>query len=108
MDKQLTFEEVYEAYKNSRDKVMLIDGVKYFKIIEKHKIYNHQIIIIPIDALCAKGNIIKDEKGNVFTVENLATYSFRNNIPDWYLKTVSVVLRDIAIDKIGDYVTLVE
>lgn len=108
MDKQLTFEKVYEAYISSKDNVMLIDGVKYFKIIEKNKIGNHQIIVIPIDVFHAKGNIMKDEKGNVFTIRNLATYSFRNNIPDWYLKTASVVLKDIAIDKIGDYVTLVE
>ena len=108
MDKQPTFEKVYEAYKSSRDKVMLIDGVKYFKIIEKNKIGNLQIIVIPIDVFCAKGNIMKDEKENVFTVVNLATYLFSDNIPDCYLKTASVVLKDIAIDKIADYVTLVE
>ena len=38
MEIQPTFEKVYEAYKMSNDKVTLIDGIPYFKIIEKQKI----------------------------------------------------------------------
>ncbi len=108
MDKQSTMEKIYEAYKSSSDKIITIDGVEYFKIIEKSKIGNYEIIVIPMDIFHAKGNILKDEKGNIFSIGNPSTYSFRDRIPEWYFKTASVLLKDISIDKIGNYVTLVE
>ena len=39
---------------------------------------------------------------------NSATYSFKTKIPEWYIKTATVMLKDTTIYKIGDYVSLVE
>lgn len=30
------FEKIYETYKSNNDNVIVIDGIKYFKIIEKY------------------------------------------------------------------------
>lgn len=108
MEIQSAFEKVYEAYKISNDKTIFIDGIEYFKIIEKQKIGEYESIVIPIDVFYTKGNILKDEKGNKFTVDNPATYSFKTKIPEWYIKTATVMLKDTTIYKIGDYVSLVE
>ena len=108
MEKQSNFEKIYKSYKMSSDKVLIINGVEYFKIIEKNKVDNYQIIVIPMNVFYAKGNRLKDEKGNIFTVGNPATYSFREDIPKWYIETASVMLKDTTIDKIGDYVALAE
>ncbi len=107
MEIQSAFEKVYEAYKISDDKTIFIDGIEYFKIIAKQKIAKYESIVIPTDVFYIKENILKDEKGNIFTVENPATYSFKTKIPEWYIKTVTVMLKDTTIDKIGDYVSLV-
>lgn len=108
MEIQLAFEKVYETYKISNDKTIFIDGIEYFKIIEKQKIGECESIVIPIDVFYTKGNVLKDEKGNKFTVDNPATYSFKTKIPEWYIKAVTVILKDNTICKIGDYVSLVE
>ena len=47
-------------------------------------------------------------EGNIFTVESPATYSFKTKISEWYIKTVTVMLKDTMLDKMGDYVSLVE
>ena len=52
--------------------------------------------------------ILKDEKGNKFTVDNPATYSFKTKIPEWYIKTATVMLKDTTTYKIGDYVSLLK
>ena len=50
--------------------------------------------------------VIKDELGNVFQVGNPAHMSFRGEIPEWYLRTVSLVVQDVSINEIGEYVHL--
>lgn len=105
---ETNFEKVYEAYKVSNNKVIIINGVEYFRIIEKNKICNYQMIVIPNNIFSTVGNRLKDEMGNIFTVGNPVHYSFKDRIPEWYLKTVSVMVKDTTINKIGEYVTLVK
>ncbi|MBO5338049.1 MAG: hypothetical protein J6A94_13075 [Lachnospiraceae bacterium] len=52
------------------------------------------------------GNILRDELGNIFEVGSPTHYSFKGEIPEWYLETVSLILKGIKIDKVGDYVRL--
>lgn len=108
MEIQSAFEKVYEAYKISDDKTIFIEGIEYFKIISKQKIGKYETVVIPNDVFYTKGNTLKDEKGNIFTVDSPVTYAFKTKIPEWYMKTVTVMLKDTTSDKIGDYISLVE
>lgn len=80
--------DVYEEYKTSNDKVIIIDGREYFRIIEKSKVAGFDIITLLNEVFKEKGNTLQDELGNVFEVGNPTHSSFRGEIPEWYLKTV--------------------
>lgn len=108
MREMTNFEKIYETYKSSNDKVIVIDEVKYFKIIEKYDVCGFQIIAIPNDVLNTAGNILKDDLGNIFTIGNPVHYTFKDNIPEWYFETSHVTLKDTTVDKIGEYITLVQ
>ena len=108
MDKQKNFAEIYEAYKADGDKVIVIEGVEYFKVIQKKKVNVYEIIALPNEVFYTKGDVLIDELGNKFTVGSPVHFSFKGEIPEWYLKTVSVVIRDMSIKDIGDYVSLVQ
>ena len=102
------FEKIYETYKSNNDNVIVIDGIKYFKIIEKYDVCGFQIIAIPNDVLNTAGNMLKDDLGNIFTIGNPVHYKFKDNIPEWYFETSHVMLKDTTVDKIGEYITLVQ
>ncbi len=107
MKGKTNFDEIYETYKLDIDKVKFIDGVKYFRIIDKNKIHHYQIIALPKEVFNISGNTLRDDKGNKFTVGSPVHYSFRGKVPNWYLETTHVLLDGISIDEIGEYVTLI-
>ena len=107
MKDKSNFEEIYEAYKLRIDKVKIIDGVKYYKIIDKNKIYHYQIIVLPNEVFNVSGNILRDDKGIKFKVGSPMHYSFKGSVPNWYFETVHVLLEGVSIDEIGEYVTLI-
>jgi len=102
------FIDVYEEYKMREDKVIVLNGEKYFRIIEKSKVAGFEIIALPNEVFIEKGNILRDELGNIFEVGSPTHCSFKGEIPEWYLETVSLILKGIKIDKVGDYVRLVK
>lgn len=102
--KRRTLDELYNEYKNRNDKIITLEGKKYFKIIEVSRIAGFTVIVLPNVALEGKGNTFQDEKGNIFHVGSPAHYSFKEKIPEWYLETVSLIVKDINRDELGDYV----
>lgn len=108
MQNKSNFTKLYENYKRKDDKVLMIEGERYFKIIKKEKIVGLEIITLPNEVFDYFGNTLKDECGNIFQVGNAVHFSFRNEIPEWYLKTVSVVLKNITISELGEYVHFIK
>lgn len=106
MQSRRNIEDLYEEYKLRQDKEKDINGEKYFRIITKEKVAGLEIIVLPNEVFNKPGNALKDELGNVFQVGNPAHMSFRGEIPEWYLRTVSLVVQDVSINEIGEYVHL--
>lgn len=107
MKEKVKFKDLYNSYKLSNDTIKIINGVKYFKIIDKEKVNNFEIIILPNEVFNKSGDILKDNKGNIFRLGNVLNYSFKGKVPRWYFETSHVILEDISIDKIGNYVTMI-
>ena len=102
---KLNFEEIYNNYKLSNDTIKIIDGITYFKIIDRNKVSGFNIIALPNEKFTEPITKVHDNKGNVIEIGKPITYSFRDNIPDWYMETVHVLVNNISIDEIGEYVT---
>ncbi len=109
MDAKSEMEILYEQYLTMEDKVVEIDGVKYYKIIAKERVPLRDglvVVCLPnsfIDSTKIR-NVI-DENGNTFALGNAARYSFKGMIPRWYLETVTIEVYDVHdIDEIGQFV----
>ena len=104
-------EIAYENYLQSDDIEVEIDGVKFYKIITKEKVpVRDGIVTICVSRKMFIGNennTILDENGKKFSISSPAFYSFRGEIPRWYLDTFTVVVNDISEENdIGSYITL--
>lgn len=108
MKKRRKFVDVYEEYKIRDDKVIIINGEEYFRIIEKSRRGGFELISVPREVFKEEGRILQDELGNIFEAGSPSHCSFREEIPEWYLKTVLLTVKGIGIDKIGQYVRLVK
>ncbi len=106
MQNKESFEVLYEEYKLRDDNIKEIDGETYFRIIKKDRVAGFDLIVLPNEVFGQVGNTFKDELGNVFQVGNPAHMSFRGEIPEWYLRTIWLVVQGISIKGIGEYVHL--
>ena len=112
MTNKSDMEIVYENYLHSDDIEIEIDDVRYFKIIEKSKVpVRDGIVTICVPSKTFKSNennTILDESGKKFNISGPAFYSFRGNVPRWYLETLTVVVNDISDENdIGSYIALI-
>ena len=98
--------ELYDEYKNSKDKTVELDGEKYYKIIDVSKFMERNIIVLPMELFFTTSKFIKDEKGKIFELGEKVYFSFRGTIPDWYLETMQLTIDDV--DQMGNYVRQVE
>lgn len=108
MAKKSKMEIKYEEYLKSTDQVIVIDNIKYYKIISKDCVLNTVLIVVPCDFFInSKVISIIDENGKTFKLGLPVFYSFGGSIPQWYLKTVSVKVEGIHnINEIGEYFTI--
>ncbi len=111
MKEKSQMEIEYEKYLSSNVKTMEIDGVVYFKIIQKQQIPlrgGTVLICLPWEFFEDRSiNDCNDENGRRIKLGAPVHYSFREQIPEWYLKTVTVNVEDIhGVDEIGDYLSL--
>jgi hypothetical protein len=89
-----------------------IDDQIYHKIIYKDKIPLRDGIVticIPKDLFDgAKVNAIVDESGKTFELGGIVFFSFRGEIPRWYLETITVVVEGIHDEnRIGSYISVI-
>jgi len=101
-------EDIYEEYKASDDKEIVIDGETYYKIIDIYKLVDYNMIMLPSDIFRWKSSTLMDEKGNVFKVGAPMHCSFRGKAPEWYMHTLSFPIWETKPEEIGSYVRLVE
>ncbi len=103
---------IYEQYLERDDIKVEIDGRVYYRIIHKDKLsINGGLVLVMVPwELFAGGNIkqmIVDENENTVEFGSVAHYSFRRPIPQWYLKAVTLDVKNIKdMDEIGDYLAL--
>ena len=103
----------YENYLASDDKTILINGKTYYKIVYKYSLANRNnriYITIPTELLNGnKSENVIDEKGQKFILGPSVHMAFRDGIPDWYVKTLTVSIAGIdQISDIGNYLSLLE
>lgn len=104
----MNFEEIYELYKLRDDKVKIIDGIKYYKIIEKTNLLHFVIIALPKEMFTTSKTVVKDDNGNVLDLGRPAHYNFVSVAPKWYYEVYQFGLENVSLDEIGEYVTLVK
>lgn len=103
----------FENYLASDDKTILINGNTYYKIVYKysHPNRNNRIYItIPTELLIGNKSInVIDEEGREFILGPSVHMCFRDGIPEWYVKTLTVSIEGIdRISDIGNYLSLLE
>lgn len=100
-----SYVDAYQTYKECSMKSVAIKGNRYWKIIDKSKLNDFEVLILPKDIL---GRKLEDELGNLFHVSTPLMFSFKGEVPEWYQETVSVMLMDIEIKKLGEYVRVID
>lgn len=108
MQKRRKIAEVYEEYKKRSDITIVIDGEEYFRVIDRFRMAGFGTLILPNEVFKLKGTKLCDELGNTFDIGSPMHYSFRGEIPEWYKNTISLTIKGIEIDKVGEYVCLVK
>lgn len=97
--------EVYNDYIQNENNNIEFKGERYHKVICKELAFGFSLLTLPQIVFVTSSNILQDNRGKVFQVGAPCHYSFRGEIPEWYLKTVQVpLLEDIDIKEIGNYV----
>ena len=100
-----SFADAYAEYMTRNDKTVMINGKRYWRIVDKSKLTDFEVIVLPSDAC---GKKMEDEMGNEFHVSVPVEYNFKGEVPQWYKETVSLMLMDIEIKRIGNYVCIIE
>ena len=90
-------EDVFNEYKLSEDKELIIDDEVYYKIIDIYKIAKYNLIMLPNEIFRKKGSFLKDEKGNVFEIDSPMHCSFVGVVPEWYMKSLTYIIKDIDL-----------
>lgn len=98
----------YEEYLKSDDKFKIIDGKKYYKVIDCYVSDYFGILIVPHEA-APKANIwLEDENGFRFFSKGLVHMRFTDGVPEWYLRLASIGIDVVRPTKIGNYVRMCE
>ena len=98
----------YKEYLKFDDKVKIINGQKYYKIIDCHISERFGILIVPFEAV-PKSNIwLIDENGFKFLSKGLVHIRFSGNIPDWYFKVATICVDVVKPETIGEFVKIWE
>lgn len=111
MDNKSEMEIQYEEWLNRNDRMVEIEGRKYFRIIRKDRLSIKEgtvLIVVPWDLLKSSNRKYIDENGCVFSLGSPAHISFRGTIPTWYFETASVPVEGIhELTQIGDYLATI-
>lgn len=101
---------IFESYIKREDNTIILDDLIYYRIIAKMELSIKDCTVI----ICIPKKIFEndsysflvDENGKVFKIGEPAIFSFRGDIPKWYLETYSVPIEGIKdLNEIGEYLT---
>ena len=100
--------DIYEKYKNDPKRIKIIDGEKYYKIMESFCLNlrgRKPILIVAVDkniSLKIDDTVI-DNYGHKFKVEGSSFIRFFDRPPEWYLN--KVIFLDLSGGfRIGEYI----
>ena len=95
-DEKKSIEVFYEEYITDPKGIIEADGLIYYKIIQLIQIQAKKTLsIVALDKKMSLrlGDILIDEKGNLFTVDGFEMIQFNSDtFPEWYLKISFVIL----------------
>lgn len=107
-DKQ-TIEEWFEEYKKDDAKLVMLDDLKFSKIIYKCEFLVHgdNILMVSIEPQesIRINDILIDEEGREFVVLSFPMIRFIGNPPEWYTSVAHMEIRGKKYE-IGDYLAL--
>ena len=96
----------YENYLKSDDRIKIINGKEYHKVVDCHIFDSFGIMSVSFEA-APKPNIwLIDENGFKFFSKGLVMMSFRGPIPEWYFKLANIGIDVSKPCKIGNYVRM--
>ena len=107
-------ELLYDEYLKRDDLIIIQDDKEYYRIVRKYRISClGGIVNITVPRTVfknARDNLkLMDENGSVFSAGASVHFSFRGGIPQWYLETVTISLKEITdIELIGNYISELE
>lgn len=101
-------EYIYQKYKNDPKRIKIIDGKKYYKIMESFclRLRGRKptlIVYVNKDISLELGDKVIDNYGHKFTFKGMPFIRFGNGMPEWYLRKVVII--ELSDDfKIGEYI----
>lgn len=98
----------YEEYLKSDDKIKIINGKEYYKIVDCDIGNVFGIIIVPHKAVPKPNVWLVDENGFKFFTSGLVHFRFSGDITEWYLKLATIGIDVVKPCKIGEYVRMCE
>ena len=98
----------YEEYLKSDDKVKIINGEEFYKVINWYVGDVFATITIPWEVAPKTNAKLIDENGLVFQSKGLMHIRFINSIPKWYFETATIGIDVVKPNKIGEYVRIYE
>ena len=96
----------YEEYLKSDDKIKIINGKEYYKIVDCHIGELFSVISIPYGAVSESNVWLVDENGFRFFTSGLVHFRFSEGIPEWYLKLATIGIDVVKPCEIGKYVRM--
>lgn len=97
----------YEEYLKSDDKTKIINGKKYYRIIDYHVGSICGFMTIPNGVVSLPNVWFVDENGFKFLSKGLVHIRFSGDIPEWYLKSAKIICIDVVEPcEIGEYVRM--
>ena len=102
----------YEKYLCADDKIIEINGEKYYKVVYVDRFTLSKIgpiisIVLPYCMFSHSSKYIENERGEMFKLYGPEMIRFIKEVPDWYLECGSYMIKeneyDYTLDDIGQY-----
>ena len=96
---EITMESLFKSYMESEDRVLIINGRKYYKavdinIFKGEPFKGTPLVFLPFEMFEHKPHThyVLSNTGVLFRIKGPSHYRFSNEIPDWYFKCGSFLL----------------
>ena len=105
MNEKSEMEILYEQYQRDTKRFREKDNIVFYKIINKSCFAGKVLVTVPGEAVYRISDSYRDENGKRLIFEEPVHIRFGGGeIPDWYVETVTLPVKDISdIYEIGEY-----